>query len=78
MRDLKFRAWDRTENTFIDISRIVWDWDNTEYESSGSISYNNRFAWSILSLKNTDRLIWQQHTWLKDKNWVEIYEGGYT
>ena len=48
MREIKFRAWDNTDNKMYDYA-IQW------------------FNWP--------HIILLQYTWLKDKNWKEIYEG---
>ena len=72
-REIKFRAWDKGKKCFIDVYNIIWDWENTIYTSSWSIITSNRFSWTTLSLKDTEELVWVQYTWLKDKNWKEIY-----
>jgi hypothetical protein len=59
-RPIKFRAWDK------DLKRMMpdpWDqpWD------LGATLINNFFV-------EKDEYIFMQFTWLKDKNWVEIFE----
>jgi uncharacterized phage protein (TIGR01671 family) len=58
-REIKFRVWDKAENSFSDVS---------EYDS---LNWFDRFR----DPKIPESLTIQQYTGLKDKNGVEIYEG---
>ena len=62
MREIKFRAWDLKEKEMID--SITFD---TLFSFAESAELN---FW--LDNKNH---ITMQYTWLKDKNWKEIYDG---
>lgn len=61
MREIKFRAWDFTENEMMDTSELPY-----------GVQYNKNKI-EIISQKNC--FIFMQYTGLKDKNGVEIYEG---
>lgn len=61
MREIKFRAWDFTENNMMDTSELAY-----------GVRYNKR---KIEIVSQKDCFIFMQYTGLKDKNGVEIYEG---
>lgn len=58
-REIKFRAWDLTDNKWF-------------YSSSDPLKKFNDDNWTG---HEDGELIWQQYTGLKDKNGKEIYEG---
>ena len=61
MREIKFRAWDFTENKMMDT-----------LELSYGVQYNKN---KIEIISQKDCFTFMQYTGLKDKNGVEIYEG---
>lgn len=60
MREIKFRAWDKSEQEMVDWPGLVNDPDNWWYE--------------LMSGQNEEDVL-MQYTGLKDRNGVDIYEG---
>lgn len=67
MREIKFRAWDKTINSMCDVGEIHFCVGGILIEGTGVHLGNNKPG-------DTD-IILMQFTGLKDKNGVEIYEG---
>lgn len=68
MREIKFRAWDRTS----DIMRT--DISSIDYDGSGKVAQINVVTGADILFPDKEAIL-MQYTGLKDKNGVEIYEG---
>lgn len=69
MRDIKFRAWDKVSEIWLDTEEYAIHPDNGDV---GEVNYNGK--WLELVDVNHDAIL-EQCTGLKDVNGVEIYEG---
>lgn len=65
-REIKFRAWNKTKEKRYFDDRIM----EQKYKDSWYMTY---FSIHDVNIPE-DNYIIMQYTWLKDKNWVEVYE----
>ena len=62
MREIKFRAWNKETKKIIDLKKIT------------PLALDIRMTSDWLFIPFIEDMILMQYTWLKDKNWKEIFE----
>ena len=71
MREIKFRVVDTTSKKVYRTKSEILGFEKLEKEEQYSVLWNDDITNFVPYFSN---LIYQQYTWLKDKNWVEIWE----
>ena len=68
-RVIKFRAWDKKDQVMRSVDEMMnlWEWWR-------AFIINQMPVWEDLKLYVWEECDIMQYTWLKDKNWIEVYE----
>jgi uncharacterized phage protein (TIGR01671 family) len=66
MREIKFKIWSEIDKKFL---------ENTHYIDNNWLIHFSACKWPLIAYENQEKYKIVQYTWLKDKNWKEIYEG---
>lgn len=76
-REIKFRAWNKIKKTMLLWHEFLvtnYMYDIVKELTKVSV-FKSTEDWWYSENDITNDVILQQRTWLKDKNWVDIYEG---
>jgi hypothetical protein len=74
MRKFKFRVWNPSNNSFLDLTDGDWGYYYLTLDGKFMIHYNGGFG-NPTYTKELNYMIVQQYTTAQDKNNREIYEG---
>lgn len=73
-REIKFRAWNKASNYFLDLFPGGWGYYFITFDGKFMVHDNGGFG-NPTETKELDNIVIQQYTGLKDRNGKEIYEG---